>query len=102
MTLKSRGEAPRIKRAHSSGIDAFLEVRRIVLRLRSISEADSVAFADLDAVLAMPLISLRSAGSLFADSLIYATALRHKATLWTQDEDFEDLPNVRYFPKIKA
>ncbi len=36
-----------------------------------------------------------------ADALIYATALIHKATLWTQDDDFEGLPNVRYFPKIK-
>jgi predicted nucleic acid-binding protein len=34
-----------------------------------------------------------------ADSLIYAAAQRHAATLWTQDEDFEGLPGVRYFPK---
>ena len=34
-----------------------------------------------------------------ADSLIYATAMRHAATLWTQDEHFKDLPRVRYFPK---
>jgi predicted nucleic acid-binding protein len=34
-----------------------------------------------------------------ADSIIYATAQRFGATLWTQDEDFKDLPSVRYFPK---
>lgn len=34
-----------------------------------------------------------------ADSLIYATAQRFDATLWTQDDDFEGLPNVRYFAK---
>jgi predicted nucleic acid-binding protein len=34
-----------------------------------------------------------------ADALIYATALAHEATLWTQDRDFEGLPNVRYLPK---
>ncbi len=34
-----------------------------------------------------------------ADSIIYATAQRFDATLWTQDEDFEHLPNVRYFSK---
>ena len=33
-----------------------------------------------------------------ADSIIYATAHRHEATLWTQDADFEDLTNVKYFP----
>jgi predicted nucleic acid-binding protein len=34
-----------------------------------------------------------------ADSLIYATAQRHNALLWTQDSDFGGLPNVCYFPK---
>lgn len=37
-----------------------------------------------------------------ADALIYATALLHKATLWTQDDDFKGLAHVKYFPKIKA
>ena len=34
-----------------------------------------------------------------ADSLIYATAQRHGATVWTQDDDFKDLPGVKYFAK---
>ena len=34
-----------------------------------------------------------------ADSLIYATAQMHGATLWTQDQHFEGLPGVRYFQK---
>lgn len=37
-----------------------------------------------------------------ADSLIYATALAHNATLWTQDDDFKGLPQVKYFPKKKS
>jgi len=34
-----------------------------------------------------------------ADSLIYATAQRHGATVWTQDDDFKNLPGVKYFAK---
>lgn len=34
-----------------------------------------------------------------ADSLIYATAQRFAATLWTQDADFKGLAGVEYFPK---
>jgi predicted nucleic acid-binding protein len=37
-----------------------------------------------------------------ADSIIYATAEARNATLWTQDEHFKGLPNVRYFPKTKT
>lgn len=37
-----------------------------------------------------------------ADSLIYATAMQYNATLWTQDEHFKDLPQVRYFSKAAA
>ncbi len=34
-----------------------------------------------------------------ADSLIYATAQRHGAVLWTQDAHFDGLPGVRLFGK---
>lgn len=34
-----------------------------------------------------------------ADSLILATARERDATLWTQDEHFEGLQKVKYFPK---
>jgi predicted nucleic acid-binding protein len=34
-----------------------------------------------------------------ADSIIYATAERYRATLWTQDEHFQDLPGVKFFRK---
>jgi len=39
-----------------------------------------------------------------ADSLIYAIGKAYGATIWTQDEDFKGLPNVRYKKKqiIKA
>lgn len=55
---------------------------------------------ELDASLA--LMAARTGlerGLLLADSVIYATARAHGATLWTQDADFEGLDGVRYFPK---
>lgn len=36
-----------------------------------------------------------------ADSIIFATANKYKATLWTQDIDFKGLPNVEYYSKSK-
>ena len=34
-----------------------------------------------------------------ADSIVYTTALQFDAEVWTQDDDFKDLPNVNYIPK---
>ena len=34
-----------------------------------------------------------------ADSIILATAKAFNATLWTQDSDFQNISNVKYFPK---
>jgi toxin FitB len=34
-----------------------------------------------------------------ADAIVYATSQAHKATLYTQDEDFGKLPGVRYVRK---
>ena len=34
-----------------------------------------------------------------ADSIIYATGQKYNAIIWTQDNDFEGLTGVRYFPK---
>lgn len=34
-----------------------------------------------------------------ADSIIYATPLLHDGVLWTTDQHFDGLPNVRYFDK---
>ena len=36
-----------------------------------------------------------------ADSIIYATAVHHNATLWTADKHFDGLPNVRYFDRTQ-
>ncbi len=37
-----------------------------------------------------------------ADSVIYVTAQKYGAVLWTQDADFKGLEGVRFFPKSKA
>jgi toxin FitB len=36
-----------------------------------------------------------------ADSVILATARKHRAVLWTQDADFDGIDDVKYFPKKK-
>lgn len=35
-----------------------------------------------------------------ADSIIFATAHKYDAELWTQDNDFEGLDNVKYLSKV--
>lgn len=55
---------------------------------------------DLDIVLALDAARLGLQLKLpLADSIILATARARKATLWTQDADFESLPGVRYTAK---
>ena len=49
----------------------------------------AVVAADLSLQLKLPM----------ADSVILATARRYDATLWTQDEDFRGLEDVRYVAK---
>lgn len=54
---------------------------------------------DLTAPLALSAATLSVKHKLpVADSIMYATARAFAATLWTQDADFEHLPNVRFRP----
>lgn len=62
------------------------------LQIASIMQSGTVI--DLDSALALESAHYQLP---LADSIIYASALRHDATLWTQDDHFKDLPNVRYF-----
>jgi len=83
------------------------EVRKVVLKQRSVEKAEAVTDSMLSGIVVeiSPAIATHAADLFIqhklplADSLIYATALAHKATVWTQDEDFEGLPGVKYFPK---
>ena len=82
---------------------SIYEVFKMVLRARGENDALQVAsmmqggqLIDLDCALALE--AARHPLPL-ADSIIYATAMRHEAILWTQDDHFKDLPNVRFFPR---
>jgi toxin FitB len=55
---------------------------------------------DLKAPLAIAASKLSLEYNLpMADSIILATAQECNAIIWTQDSDFKNIPNVKYFPK---
>lgn len=83
------------------------EVYKIMTRVAGDEAADASVMAlrsanivDLDerhALAAARISTLH--GLALADAIIYATAQLRGAILWTQDEHFKDLPEVRFFPK---
>ena len=82
---------------------SLYEVYKKVLRERGEDMAAQVyglmslgKIIELDASLSLEAARLALP---MADSIIYATALRHDAALWTQDADFEGIQGVRYFRK---
>ena len=74
----------------------FLRERSETDALHAASAMRSGHVVEIDVSLALDAAHLDLP---LADSLIYAAARRHDAILWTQDEDFEHLPGVKYFPK---
>ena len=87
----------------------LLEVFKTILRQRGDDDAlQAVATMQqgevvaLDAPLALAAARAGAEHRLpLADSIVYATAVQTGAVLWTQDEDFDGLESVRYFPKAK-
>jgi predicted nucleic acid-binding protein len=83
------------------------EVFKVILRESSENEALQAAVAmrkgkvaDLTSSLAIAASKLSLAHNLpMADSIILATAKEFGATIWTQDSDFRDMGNVKYFPR---
>lgn len=69
-------------------VKACLDVMRLG-RVLDITAARAVAGAD---------VSLRHRLAM-GDALMYSLALEHNATFWTQDVDYQGLPNVRFFAK---
>ena len=85
----------------------ILEVFKVVARQRGEADATQAAavmlqgsVVDLDATLALSAARIGLTHKLpLADSVVYATAQQGGAILWTQDDDFSGLPDVRYVPK---
>jgi predicted nucleic acid-binding protein len=68
--------------------------------LRAIAVMEQGTVVDLDRATALEAARLSIQHCLaMADSVMLATAQRHRATLWTQDADFDGLPGARYFAK---
>lgn len=86
---------------------SILEVFRRVLQQRDEDAALQAAalmeqgqVIDLTSSLALEAARLGNELKLpLADSVILATAREKEATLWTQDNDFKDLPGVKYVRK---
>jgi toxin FitB len=79
--LRDRGEEPALALAAQ-------------MRLGQVIELDgdlALDAARLGVELKLPL----------ADSIILATARTRGATLWTQDDDFDGIPGVRYVRKLR-
>lgn len=85
------------------------EVFKVVLReagenaaLQAVTAMRKGTVVDLTSRLAISASKLSLEHGLpMADSIILATARLYDAQVWTQDVDFKDLPNVRYFAKKK-
>ncbi len=83
------------------------EVFKVVLRestendaLQAVAAMQKGKVVDLNVRIAMKASKLSRLHNLpMADSTILATAQEHKCVIWTQDADFQNLENVKYFSK---
>ena len=85
------------------------EVFKVVARQRNEGDAlqaiavmhqGEVVPLDSDLAVSAAVLGLKHKLPL-ADSIVYATAQSRGAMLWTQDEDFDGLPQVRFFRKAR-
>jgi len=71
--------------------------------LKAIAHMQLGEVVELDSKLAVFAARLGLQAKLpLADSIVLATARAHEATLWTQDDDFEGLDDVKYIAKKKT
>lgn len=89
---------------------SVFEVFKVVIRER---DEDSALLAaslmkqgkvvDLSFEISIQAAKLSQENNLpMADSIILTTAYISGATVWTQDADFKEFENVKYFPKLKS
>jgi predicted nucleic acid-binding protein len=76
---QQRGEGPALQAV------ALMEQGRVV----DLTAAIALSAAKFGIQYGLPL----------ADSVVFATARHHGAQVWTQDSDFENLPDVRFTPR---
>lgn len=78
--------------------EAYKVIRRDLSEARAVEAVSALRRASIepiDGALALEAADISLAhGLAMADSLVYATARRHGATLVTGDEDFEGLPGA--------
>jgi toxin FitB len=68
--------------------------------LRAVAVMEQGTIVDLDRATALEAARLSiQHGIAMADSVMLATAQRHRATLWTQDSDFDGLPGAKYYAR---
>jgi predicted nucleic acid-binding protein len=78
----------------------ILEQRDVNAALEAIGVMEQARIIDFNSTLALFSAGLSYELKLpMADSIILATARSLKATLWTQDSHFSNLPDVKYIPK---
>jgi predicted nucleic acid-binding protein len=83
------------------------EVFKVILRescendaLQAVIAMQKGTVVDLKAPLAIAASRLSLEHNLpMADSIILATVQEFNAIIWTQDSDFKNIKNVKYFPK---
>lgn len=68
--------------------------------LQAIAIMQQATVVDVDSQIGIEAAKISTENSVpMADSIIIATARSHNATIWTQDADFKDFENVKYFKK---
>lgn len=68
--------------------------------LQAVAAMQQGTVVDLDTSLALTAARISIQEQLpMADSVMLATALAYRATLWTQDSDFKEFKGVRYIAK---